>query len=57
MIKMNIKKKKKSSEKISEEAIKEYTETGKEVNSDPDGSWTGCPERKYEKPVQDADDL
>lgn len=57
MIKMNIKKKKKSSEKISEEAIKEYTETGKEVNSDPDGSWTGNPERKYEKPVQDADDL
>ena len=44
-------------EAVSAEAIKEYVKTGKEVNSDPDGSWTGCPENKYEKPVQDADDL
>lgn len=25
--------------------------------TDPDGSYTGRPENKYEKPVQDADDL
>lgn len=53
----NKKRKNNMSAAVSEEAIKEYVETGKEVNSDPDGSWTGCPENKYEKPVQDADDL
>lgn len=53
----NEKDKKNMSMAVSEEAIKEYVETGKEVNSDPDGSWTGCPEEKHEKPVQDADDL
>lgn len=53
----NKKRKNNMSAAVSEEAIKEYIETGKEVNSDPDGSWTGCPENKYEKPVQDADDL
>lgn len=26
-------------------------------NTDPNGSYTGVPENKYEKPVQDADDL
>ena len=25
--------------------------------TDPDGSYTGRPEDKYQKPVQDADDL
>lgn len=25
--------------------------------TDPQGSYTGCPEDPYEKPVQDADDL
>ena len=30
----------------------------KEINTDPDGSWTGVPsEFPYEVPVQDADDL
>ena len=53
----NKKDKKNMSMAVSEEKIKEYVETGKEVNSDPDGSWTGCPEEKHEKPVQDADDL
>jgi len=24
---------------------------------DPNGSWTGVPKDKYEKPIQDADDL
>ena len=27
------------------------------IISDPDGSWTGVPLDKYEKPIQDADDL
>lgn len=55
---MNIKyKKNKKKMTVSEEAIKEYTETGKEVSTDPDGSWTGCPEEKDQIPVQDADDL
>lgn len=26
-------------------------------NFDPDGSWTGVPKDKNEKPIQDADDL
>ena len=25
--------------------------------TDPQGSWTGVPEDRYEEPVQDADDL
>lgn len=55
---MNTKSKKaKKKDSVPEQAIKEYTETGKEVNSDPDGSWTGCPEEKFDTPVQDADDL
>lgn len=30
----------------------------KEINTDPDGSWTGVPtEFPYEMPIQDADDL
>lgn len=30
----------------------------KEINTDPDGSWTGVPsEFPYEVPVQDVDDL
>ena len=29
----------------------------KEIITDPDGSWTGVPLDKNEKPVQDADDL
>ena len=29
-----------------------------EITTDPFGSWTGvCSDNKYEKPVQDADDL
>lgn len=27
------------------------------IETDPNGSYTGNPENKYEKPVQDADDL
>lgn len=29
----------------------------KKISTDPLGSYTGVPEDKYEKPVQDADDL
>lgn len=27
------------------------------IKTDPNGSYTGCPENILEKPVQDADDL
>lgn len=27
------------------------------IVSDPNGSYTGRPQEKYEKPIQDADDL
>lgn len=29
----------------------------KKINTDPQGSYTGRPDDKYEKPIQDADDL
>ena len=29
----------------------------KQINTDPNGSYTGRPEDPHEKPVQDADDL
>ena len=28
-----------------------------EINTDPQGSWTGAPDDPYDKPIQDADDL
>ena len=28
-----------------------------EIQTDPNGSWTGIPENPNEKPIQDADDL
>ena len=27
------------------------------INTDPQGSWTGVPNDKYDRPIQDADDL
>lgn len=46
-------KKKKS---IAEEITKDYTNK-ESLKYDPNGSWTGVPKDKYEKPIQDADDL
>lgn len=40
----------------SQEAIKAYTDNESE-KFDPNGSWTGIPKDKFDKPVQDADDL
>lgn len=28
-----------------------------EINTDPQGSWTGAPDDPFDKPIQDADDL
>ena len=28
-----------------------------DIKTDPQGSWTGVPEDKHDRPVQDADDL
>lgn len=38
------------------EAVEEY-KNKKSLQFDPNGSWTGVTKEKYEKPVQDADDL
>lgn len=36
--------------------VKEMMDTGSSF-TDPQGSWTGKPQDKWETPVQDADDL
>ncbi|MBR5496311.1 MAG: hypothetical protein IKV58_02875 [Oscillospiraceae bacterium] len=38
-------------------AVEPMLNTLFDKNTDPDGSYTGKPENKKEKPVQDADDL
>lgn len=53
---MNKKQLKSASKKSS---IKAVSVKGKkdDIKSDVQGSYTGVPENKYERPVQDADDL
>ena len=53
MIILKNNKKKKS---LAEEAVKAYTDNDG-LKFDPNGSWTGIPIDKFEKPIQDADDL
>ena len=47
---------KKRNSKFVKSVVNEYVSEKKE-NTDPNGSWTGCPEDRFEVPVQDADDL
>jgi len=42
--------------KKTKQAIDSYTDK-EGLQFDPNGSWTGLPSDKYEKPIQDADDL
>lgn len=43
--------------KRSTDSVEDFS-TNARINTDPDGSWTGVStEDKYEKPVQDVDDL
>ena len=45
----------KNKKKSAEEVVHAYAKGGK--TTDPNGSYTGVPRNKSEKPVQDADDL
>ena len=47
---------KKKASKAAKELVREYV-SEKNEHTDPNGSWTGCPENRFEVPVQDADDL
>ncbi len=49
-------KKQKREKKTAKEAVKAYVSRDN-LQCDPNGSWTGCPENKNEVPTQDADDL
>ncbi len=43
---------------LADKVIEEYTKAAsKKSNTDPNGSYTGVPKDKDERPVQDADDL
>ncbi len=42
--------------KKTEEVVKAYSSAGLS-KCDPDGSYTGKPKEKFERPIQDADDL
>ena len=42
--------------KLVDELIKGYNDK-ESLKFDPNGSWTGVPKDRYEKPIQDADDL
>lgn len=47
---------KKQKRETPQDAVRQIVDEGPSF-TDPQGSWTGKPAEKYEKPVQDADDL
>lgn len=49
-------KEKKNNYNVPDRVIDVYADM-KSPENDPDGSWTGVPADKNEKPLQDADDL
>ncbi len=52
-----MKKKKKQERVINEKLDTKRLTAFKAEMTDPDGSYTGVPRNRYEKPVQDVDDL
>ncbi len=48
---------KKENKNIMEEKVIQQIINPTVSDTDPDGSYTAVPKEKYEKPVQDADDL
>ena len=47
---------KKQAQKKAMDVVEAYCDK-QAKKTDPNGSWTGCPENRNEIPVQDADDL